>query len=253
MERRTLLVMSTASLALLGGLLATEAKADAGYNSTIAGNANYSPLVNLAQSSILNVDVVNLPANVGLYTLNCKVPADPRSAPTACDSSAESLAYLPADPAARASVRIPIRVNAEFYGTNPNPTAGPSVGESVDCRAVTGNPRLTTCGVYVLGAGKESANPAYLRFFPTVFTPVKATRVNDAAFVVVGGNQVAVNARRKLPINVATPLTVTLKSGLTPTVTSDNCSIAKGRSPLWWIRAPASCVLRQRAGKTSDR
>lgn len=230
LTRKGLGTMRTAAAAALGALaLVSSASpalaADGGYNATIAGQRNYGPLVNLAPSSMQQVAIVNLPANVGLYALHCKVPADPRSAPTLCDSSADSLAYLTATTDARATASIPFKLNAEFFGTNPNPTAGAAVGESVDCRVATGDPRSTTCAVYVLGAGRESANPAYLRVFPTVFLPVKATRATDVATIRLAGAVVAKGVTPKLSAAGPVAMTVTLKSGLKATLSSENCAV----------------------------
>ena len=235
MSRRThtgLGALSTAAGAVaigalaLGALASPAIAADAVYNATIAGQRNYTSLVNLAPSSMQRVDVVNLPANVGLYALHCKVPADPRSAPTLCGSSIDSLAYLAATPDARATVGIPFKLNGEFFGTDPNPTAGASVGESVDCRVDTGNPRSTTCAVYVLGAGRDSANPAYMRIFPTVFSPVKADRATDVATIKLVSRVVAKGSTPKVSAAAPVAMEVTLSSGLKPTIlTSDQCSV----------------------------
>ena len=233
---------ASAATVMASAVLVGPALADEAYNASVAGNRNGQPLVNLAQSSQQVVDVVNLPANVGLYVLHCKVPADPRTAPTVCDSSTVSLAYLPATAAARASVTIPVTVNAEFYGTDPNPQAGATGGESVDCRADTGNPRLTTCALYVLGAGREAANPAYLRVFPTTFLPVNAQRANDRATITLDGVVVARGAKPKLAVDKAVPFEVSLKSGLTPTVTADNCTIADGT--ITALKSRGTCIVR---------
>lgn len=239
----------TLGLVAAGAAIATPASAADAYNATIAGQRSFTPLVNLVQSSTLTVDVVNLPAGVGLYALHCKVPADPRTAPTVCDQSAGAAAYLPATDAARATATLPIKVNAEFYGTNPNPTAGGPGGESVDCRADTGNPRSTTCSVYVLGAGKESANPAYLRVFPTVFVPVSATRVSDVATVTLDGTVVRRGARPQVSAAMAAPFTVTLKSGLTPSLSSDTCSIANGKISALASQGTCTVLITSTGGK----
>lgn len=233
-----------AGLGLFGsGLLAAgPAVADGAFNATIAGQRNMTPLVNLVQSSTLTVDVQNLPAGVGLYALNCKVPADPRQAPTVCDQSEGAAAYLPATSEARVTATLPIKVNAEFWGTNPNPSTGVVTGESVDCRASTGNPRSTTCAVYVLGAGRESANPTYLRVFPTVFVPAKATRVADVATITLDGAVVKRGAKPVLKADKAVPFTVALASGLTPSVSADNCAIKGGT--ITALKAEGTCVVR---------
>jgi hypothetical protein len=242
MIRSVRVAVAGATIALLGGLVAAPASAADAYNATVAGQRGFTPLVSLVQSSTLTVDVVNLPAAVGLYALHCKVPADPRSAPTVCDQSTDAAAYLPATDAARATASMPIKVNAEFYGTNPNPSTGVVTGESVDCRADTGNPRATTCAVYVLGAGKESANPAYLRIFPTVFKPLTAQRSNDAATITLGDSVVKRGATPKLGVNDKVPFTVALKSGLTPSVSANNCTIADGT--ITALKNQGTCVVR---------
>lgn len=240
-------ITRAASAVMLAAACATSvavspAHADGAYNATVAGQRNYTPLVNLASTSTQTVDVANLPANVGLYVLHCKVPADPRTPPVACDSAAGSLVYVTATPALRPTVSIPVVVHGEFYGTNPNPTAGPSEGASVDCRAATGDPRSTACALYVLGAGKDAANPAYMRIFPTMFLPVSAQRSTDQAVVTLGGKTVAKGAKPKIANGVATPFTVTLTSGLTPTVTADNCSVTD--KTITALKAEGTCVVR---------
>lgn len=211
--------------ALLGTLITAPAQAADPFNATINGQRNFTPLVNLASSSNLTVDAVNLPANVGLYALNCEVPANPRSAPTNCDSAAGSLAYVPPTPAARAAVPLPIKVNAEFFGTNPNPQTGASTYNLVDCRKPGATPQATTCAVYVLGAGRESANPTYLRIWPTVFTPLAKERKGDTMTVTVAGNVVKRNSTVSIKAGAPTPMTVKLASGLPATVSSTTCAI----------------------------
>ena len=241
MKSKSLVVIFGLALSVAGGAAASPAFADTGFNATIAGQPNNSPLVNLAQSSTLKVDVVNLPANVGLYVLNCKVPDNPRSSPTLCDSSTAALAYLPADAAPRASVSIPIRVNAEFLGTNPNPSTVATPIGPVDCRVNTGNPRSTTCAVYVLGAGKESANPAYLRVYPTVFSPVSLTRASDSATVVVSDKVVKLKEQIKLKLDVVSPMKVSMKSGLVPNLTADNCAVTS--STIKALKDSGTCTV----------
>lgn len=237
-------VTALAGLGLIGvGLLtAGPAAAEGPFNATIAGQRNMTPLVNLVQSSTQSVAVQNLPAGVGLYALNCKVPADPRQAPTVCDQSTDAAAYLPATGEARATATLPIKVNAEFWGTNPNPSTGVVTGESVDCRAATGNPRTTTCAVYVLGAGRDSANPTYLRIFPTVFVPAKATRANDAATITLNDVIVKRGVTPVLKADRAVPFTVELASGLAPSVSADNCAIKDGT--ITALKGEGTCVVR---------
>jgi hypothetical protein len=243
MKRTSLSVAAAAvGLVLASTIMAGPANAAGGYNATVAGQPNGTPLVNLATSSTQTVDVVNLPANVGIYGLQCKVPADPRQAPTLCDSSSKSLYYLLAEPTDRATASFPLKVNAEFWGTNPNPTAGPSLGQSVDCRAATGDPRATTCAVYVMGAGKDSANPAYIRFFPTVYSPVKSDRKNDVATITYNGATLARGAKAKLSLAKPGTFSVATASGLVPDVVGDRCSVKDGK--ITALQANGACVVR---------
>jgi len=220
-------LMALAAVAVLG-FTAVPAHADGPFNATIANTPANAPLVNLAPSSTLTVDAVNLPAGVGLYALHCQVPANPRSAPTVCDNSTGSLAYVPAG-TARATLPIPLKVNAEFFGTNPNPQGGTSTPTFVDCRAPQSNPRATACGVYVLGAGRESANPAYLRFWPTAFTAVKSDRAAQKATVTVDGTVVGPKKQVALKKDAPVSFAVKLSSGLAADVSADNCRVADGQ------------------------
>lgn len=228
---------------LVGASIAVASPASAAdpFNATVAGQRAFTPLVNLAPSSTLTVDIVNLPAGVGLYALHCKTPADPRQAPTVCDQSTAAAAYLPATTVARPSVALPVRVNGEFYGTNPNPTTGVITGESADCRVPTGNPRATTCSLYILGAGRDSANPTYLRVWPTAFSPVRADRRADSATVTLAGQVVKQGTSPVLRLNTPVRFGVTLSSGLTPNLTADNCSIADGR--ITALKADGTCIV----------
>ena len=233
------LVTAAAAIAVIatGPIAASASAATAPFNATIAGvqGTGRVPLTALAQSSTQVIDVVNLPANVGLYALNCALPADPRQAPTQCDESADSLVYVPAIGADRPTLQVPIRVHAEFTGINPNPQAGPSVPAAVDCRA-------TACAVYVLGAGRESANPAYIRVWPTKFSPLTKDRVADRATVTIDGT--VVSQKGKKPSIGAKPVSFSVKtaSGLAATVTGTNCSVKDGQ--LTALAASGACVLR---------
>lgn len=209
------------------------------YSATVAGVPGNGrvPLVNLAQSSTQAVQVANLPANVGLYALHCEMPADPRQAPVRCDESPAALQYVPATGEARASVAIPVKVNAEFSGIDPNPQSGAAGATSVDCR-------VASCALYVLGAGRDSANPAYVRVWPTRFSPLTKPRRDDAVRIVLGDTVVAPSASKRAPVIAAkpVPISVTTASGLVPTVTGTNCAVRDGR--LTALSATGTCVLR---------
>jgi hypothetical protein len=220
-----------AACAMVGGAtapaMAQESRPPGGpttttFNATIKGYPTNTPLVELPPSMVLDIDVLNLPGAVGVYALHCEVPANPRSAPTNCDSAIGAQQYFPATGQDRQSFAIPLRVNAEFYGTNPNPTDGaPNTPTFVDCRKPAD--RGTTCGIYVLGAGREAANPAYLRFWPTAFSALTKERRAQQATVTVDGKPYASGAT--LVKDRATPFRVRLSSGLTPNLSSDNCQV----------------------------
>jgi len=112
----------------------------------------------------------------------------------------------------------------------------------VDCRADTGNPRATTCAIYVLGAGKDSANPAYIRFWPEVFSPVRSDRKNDVATIVYNGTTVAKGAKPKLSMAKPGTFAVSTASGLTPDVVGDKCSIKDGK--ITALQSNGACVVR---------
>ena len=232
MEERVLSLRTGVTLAAAGALVAsTAAIAQAnpgGFNVTIANQPANSVLAALPSTVSLDVSVSGLPETVGMYALHCKVPDNPRSAPTQCNSAEGTLAYLPAGTVRGGAAQFPMKINAEFYGVNPNPQDGAATPELVDCRADTGNPRATACAVYILGAGREASNPAYLRIFPTQFTALTKERRDDTLRVSVDGQRVTPSNTPALTNGLAVPFSATLGSGLTPTVSSDNCSVKDG-------------------------
>ena len=232
MEERVLSLRTGVMLAAAGALLAsTAATAQAnpgGFTVTIANQPANSVLAALPSTVSLDASVSGLPEAVGMYALHCKVPDNPRSAPTQCDSAEGTLAYLPAGTVRAGAAQFPMKINAEFYGVNPNPQDGAAAPDLVDCRADTGNPRTTACAVYILGAGREASNPAYLRVFPTQFTALTKERRDDTLRVSVDGQRVGPRNTPALTNGKAVPFSATLGSGLTPTVTSDNCSVRDG-------------------------
>jgi hypothetical protein len=231
-KRMRNLVAATAALGIVWATSAVPAQAAGAFNATVAGAKNMTPLVALETSSVQPIEITNLPANVGIYALNCAVPANPRSAPTLCDSSPDSLVYIPATTVDRESVSAKIKVNGEFYGTNPNPQTGASTNQPVDCRAAVA-PGMGACAVYILGAGRESANPTYLRVFPTVFKPVKSDRKTDSVTVTPKENSTITQAGQAF--------TATTLSGLTPSITGDNCSVRDGK--ITALAATGTCTL----------
>jgi hypothetical protein len=229
MEERVRSLRTGALIAAAGALVvstAVTAQANTGdFNVTIANQPANSVLAALPSSVNLDVSVSGLPESVGMYALHCAVPDNPRSAPTECDSAEQTLAYLPAGTVPGGARAFPMKINAEFYGVNPNPQDGAQTPELIDCRADTGNPRTTACAVYILGAGREASNPAYLRVFPTQFNALTKERRNDTLRVSVDGERVTPKSTPDLMEGEAVPFSATLGSGLTPTVSSDNCSL----------------------------
>lgn len=221
-------VMLAATGALVASMTVVGHANTGGFNVTIANQPANSVLAALPSRVTLDVAVSGLPESVGMYALHCKVPANPRSAPTECDSAEGTLAYLPAGTVRGGSAQFPMKINAEFYGVNPNPQDGVATPQLVDCRADTGNPRATACAVYILGAGREAGNPAYLRVFPTQFSALTKERRADTLRVTVDGERVTPRTTPALAESRAVPFSATLGSGLTPTVSSDNCSIKDG-------------------------
>ncbi len=227
-------IAGATGLVLIGSTLGSPASASGNYNVTVAGFTNMTPLVALASSSVQPVVATNIPANVGIYALHCAVPANPRSAPTLCDNSDGSVVYLPAVPAARDTVNATIKLNGEFYGTDPNPQSGVTAPTSVDCRAASG-PGTSTCAVYILGAGRDSANPAYMRVFPTVFSSVKADRKSDSITL----SPKAGSTVSRTP----SVFSATTASGLTPTILSTNCSFTEQNTRIAAIPASGTCEV----------
>lgn len=211
--------------ALVGSVATTSQAAPGGFDVTIAEQPANTVLAALPSSVNLDVAVSGLPETVGMYVLHCAVPDNPRSAPTQCDGGTGTLVYLPAGSVRGGSAQFPLKINAEFYGVNPNPQGTPDTPELVDCRVDTGNPRSTSCAVYILGAGRESSNPAYLRVFPTQFSALTKDRRDDTIKVVVDGKRVTKGSAPVLVEGVDTPFKVSLGSGLTPTVSSTTCSV----------------------------
>jgi len=234
-----IMTLAGVSLALSIGSMSPVGAATSPFGATLAGvqGAGRTPLTELVQSSTQTVEVSNLPANVGLYGLHCALPADTRQAPTLCDESADALVYLPAAAADRPSVQLPIRVHAEFTGINPNPQSQPSAAVPVDCR-------VTACAVYLLGAGRESANPAYIRVWPTKFSPLTRKRKADSLQLSVGGKVVAPSNSKRPPVIGGTPVSIGVKtaSGLIPTITGTNCSVKDGI--LTPLTSTGTCELR---------
>lgn len=229
-----LAIASATGIVLIGAALGSTATAAGAYNVTIAGFTNMTPLVTLATSSSQPIVATNIPANVGIYALHCAVPANPRSAPTLCDNSIDSAVYVPATSAARDSVNAQIEVNGEFYGTNPNPQSGATAPGAVDCRATTGT-GASACAIYILGAGRESANQAYMRVFPTKFSPVKADRKSDSITVTPNAGSIVSQTPSAFSAKTA--------SGLKPIMVSSTCSFSDNDTRIAGIANSGTCEV----------
>ncbi|MDP1876399.1 MAG: hypothetical protein Q8M17_02410 [Actinomycetota bacterium] len=75
-----------------------------------------------------------------------------------------------------------------------------------------------------------------------MFAPVKSDRANDKATISLDGKPVKRGAPPKLPLNSAVPFSVTLASGLAPSVSADNCSIADGT--ITALKSQGTCIVR---------
>lgn len=185
---------------------------------TADGVANRGTVADLPPSSSVSLAISNLPANVGLYAFHCLVPPPGASpVPTRCDAGTGTLVYIPAT-AALQTVTVPIVVNAQFEGRNPNPQTGDSGVTDVNCQS-------DRCAIYTLGAGRESANPAYVQFFSTEFAAV-GPRDQDWAVATVRGQIVKGAWQPKASYSKASDFRVTLKSGLQASLESDNCQVS---------------------------
>lgn len=204
------LALSTATL--------TPALADGAFDVTANGVANRGTVADLPASSSVALAVSNLPAGVGLYAFHCLVPPPGASPiPTRCDAGAGTLVYIVASTSAQTVTR-PIVANAEFIGQNPNPQAGDSGTTNVNCR-------VDQCAIYTLGAGRDSANPAYIRFFSTQFAAV-TPRAKDWGIAMIRGKVIKGDWQPKVSYAKASPFRVTLRSGLRADLQSDACQVS---------------------------
>lgn len=212
-------LITTVGAAALVVTSSAAAQAADGFSVTAGGQPSMGTIANLPQTSEVPVDVNNLPAGVGLYAFHCLVPTpggDPT--PTRCDESAGSLIYIPAGGTTQ-SVSLPITVNAQFQGKNPNPYSGDQGVTDVNCR-------VDMCAVYTLGAGQASTDRAYVNVFFTTFVevgPQKADRVRAS----VRGQVIKGDWRPKVFYSKYSDFAVTLRSGETPSMSSDSCDVTR--------------------------
>lgn len=212
--------LGAAALAVTASTLtAAQVAGAADFDVTANGIASGGTLADLPATSTVTMAVSNLPANVGLYAFHCLVPPPGASpVPTRCDAGEGTLMYVVAQAAEQTTSR-PIVTNAEFVGKNPNPQTGDTGTTDVNCR-------VDMCAIYTLGAGRESANRAYSKFFFTKFAEV-GPQANDWAVATIRGQVIKGSWQPKVSNAKASPFIVTLKSGLTASLSSDACEVSK--------------------------
>jgi hypothetical protein len=201
---------------------------------TANGVASGGTLADLPASSSVTMAVSSLPANVGLYAFHCLVPPPGASpVPTRCDAGEGTLMYVVAQPAEQTTAR-PIVTNAEFVGKNPNPQTGDTGTTDVDCR-------VDMCAIYTLGAGRDSANPAYTTFFFTQFAEV-GPQAKDWAVATIRGHVIKGAWQPRVSNAKASPFTVKLKSGLTASLSSDACEVSR-KGKIRALKSSGTCTV----------
>ena len=235
MRTMRLAAFGAAALAVTASLLTSAQVATADdFSVTANGVANGGTVENLRPSSSVTMAVSNLPAGVGLYAFHCLVPPPGASpVPTRCDSGEGSLMYILAATTPQTTTR-PLTVNAEFVGKNPNPQGGDTGTTDVNCR-------VDVCAIYTLGAGRDSANPAYINVFRTTFGAV-GPRAKDSAVVKLDNRVVRPGRDRVVSYSEATPFTVTMASGQTPSLSSKKCDVRNGE--IRALTTKGSCAVK---------
>jgi hypothetical protein len=226
--------LGAAALAVAAAALTSPAAVAAEFDVTADGVASRGTLADLPPSSSVTMAVTGLPANVGLYAFHCLVPPPGASpVPTRCDAGEGTLMYVVAQPAEQTTSR-PIVVNAEFVGKNPNPQTGDTGTTDVDCR-------VDTCAIYTLGAGRDSANPAYTKFFFTAFAEV-GPRERDWAVATVRGQVIKGTWQPRVSNAKASPFLVRLKSGLSASLSSDSCEVSRN-GKIRALKSSGTCTV----------
>lgn len=206
----------------------------ADFSVTANGVPNRGTLSDLPPSSSVAMAISNLPANIGLYAFHCLVPPPGASpVPTRCDAGEGTLVYLVEAPMMQTATR-PIVVNAEFVGKNPNPQTGDTGTTDVNCQ-------VDTCAIYTLGAGRASANPAYVTSFATQFAAI-GPRVNDRATASIRGQVIRGDWQPRVSNAKASPFTVTLKSGLRASLDSAACQVSQ-RGEIRALKRSGTCTV----------
>ena len=235
MRTMRMAAFGAAALAVTASLLTSAQVATADdFSVTANGVANGGTVENLRPSSSVTMAVSNLPAGVGLYAFHCLVPPPGASpVPTRCDFSDRALVDIPAAAAVQ-SPTVTMRVNAEFLGRNPNPQSGDNETTPVDCRT-------DTCAIFTLGARAEFANRTYAKVFFTTFAAV-GPRAKDSAVVKLDNRVVRPGRDRVVFYSKATPFTVTMASGQTPSLSSNKCDVRNGE--IRALTTKGSCAVK---------
>jgi len=212
--------LGVAGLAITAATLTGhQAAVAADFDVTANGVASGGAIADLPASSTVQMAVNNLPAGVGLYAFHCLVPPPGASpVPIRCDAGTGTLVYIMAADQAQTTSR-PIVANAEFVGKNPNPQTGDTGTTDVNCR-------VDTCAIYTLGAGRDSTNRAYTKFFATEFAEV-GPQAQDWAVASIRGQVIKGAWQPRVSNAKASDFTVTLKSGLRAALASDACEVSQ--------------------------
>lgn len=212
--------LTAAALAMTATTLsAAQVATAADFSVTANGVASGGTIADLPASATVQMAVNNLPAGVGLYALHCLVPPPGASpVPIRCDAGSGTLVYIMAADQAQTTSR-PIVANAEFVGKNPNPQTGDTGTTDVNCR-------VDTCAIYTLGAGRDSTNRAYTKFFATEFAEV-GPQAEDWAVASIRGQIIKGAWKPKVSNAKASNFVVTLRSGLSAALESDACEVSQ--------------------------
>ena len=81
----------------------------------------------------------------------------------------------------------------------------------------------------------------YMRVYPTAFSAVSPTRASDAATVLVSDEVVKLKEQMQLKLDVTSPMKVSMKSGLVPNLTADNCAVTS--STIKALKDSGTCTL----------
>lgn len=232
---RRVAAIGAASLAITASALTAAQTAVADdFSVTANGVPNRGTLADLPPSSTVTMAVANLPANVGLYAFHCLVPPPGASPiPTRCDAGEGTLMYVVAQTTPQTTTR-PLTVNAEFVGKNPNPQTGDTGTTDVNCA-------VDACAIYTLGAGRESANPAYVTTFRTSFATV-GPRAKDWGVATIRGQVIKGAWQPKVSNSKASPFTIRLKSGLTASLASDACEVSR-KGKIRALKTSGTCTV----------